>query len=842
MADKSLFVVVGSKVSGFEQGMRTIDKELKKVEKSFKGVAAMGKRLEGIGKSFTVGITLPILGAAAAATKFSTDFNASMANVATLIPGNVQRVGELKKAVQDLSIDTAKSTSDLADGLYQVVSAFGDSAETAKLLEINARAAVAGLAGTTEAINLTSAVTKGYGDTSAKAVQSASDLAMETVRLGQTTFPELAASIGRVVPLAASLGVSQEELFGVMATGTGVTGSASEVSTQLRGILQSLMAPTADMTQLFKSLGYESGQAMLKQAGLQKTISIVASAAEKTGLPLQKYISSIEGQTLALALAGPQADVFIEKLAAMANASGATDRAFKEQTEGVNKLGFQMAQLRNQAVVLAQQLGDALAPALSKALDAAKPVIGAVQDVVGWFVKLPPGVQQSIITLTALAAATGPALMGLGRFLIVLPKLASAFAGLQKVAGGFFAFLMKHPIILIVAGIVAAVLLLRKAWNENWGDIQEKTKFVGAAIQNVFTQMVVKVGSAWNDLKTTLYEAVIDMLTAIAPLTTIMPQSWRDALEDMREAASAKLSDIEKNLESLAKTGERSLGNLAEKMQEVQKAANWRVLQAGVSPDIGFIAASVASAAAPKETPGAGGDGGLGLFGGGGGKLITYLDVLRYKFDRLTSAIERTGTETAPAMNLMRDRLKVVSDAVSTAQVEYDGLAAATGLYSEKTMQAGSALDKWLETQKAVEEQLKKVTDAMQAQANAGQELAHEYIRLALAKDSLISGEAVAALAGVGGVAYTSTHSSSVDAALNKLAGFAEGGIAMHPMVARLAEKEPEIVIPLSKFFGDDGPAAPSRNTSLTINNYRRDLSGDDVARALSRAEVVRAG
>ena len=38
----------------------------------------------------------------------------------------------------------------------------------------------------------------GYGDTSAAAVAKASDLALLTVRLGQTTFPELAASIGRV--------------------------------------------------------------------------------------------------------------------------------------------------------------------------------------------------------------------------------------------------------------------------------------------------------------------------------------------------------------------------------------------------------------------------------------------------------------------------------------------------------------------------------------------------------------------------------------------------------------------------------------------------------------------
>jgi len=58
-----------------------------------------------------------------------------------------------------------------------------------KVLEINSKAAAGGVATTRDAIDLTSAVTKAYGDTSAAAVQGVSDLALETVRLGQTTFP-----------------------------------------------------------------------------------------------------------------------------------------------------------------------------------------------------------------------------------------------------------------------------------------------------------------------------------------------------------------------------------------------------------------------------------------------------------------------------------------------------------------------------------------------------------------------------------------------------------------------------------------------------------------------------
>ena len=78
-------------------------------------------------------------------------------------------------------------------------------------------------------------------------MQKASDLAFLTVKLGQTSFPELASSMGQVVPLAATMKVSQEELFGAMATLTGVTGGTAEVTTQLRATMQEFLSPSSQM-------------------------------------------------------------------------------------------------------------------------------------------------------------------------------------------------------------------------------------------------------------------------------------------------------------------------------------------------------------------------------------------------------------------------------------------------------------------------------------------------------------------------------------------------------------------------------------------------------------------
>ena len=451
----NLVVKIGADISGLSGGIDTARQK----------IGDLGRSMAGIGAGMTAGITVPIVAVGTAAVNSATELNGLMANVASLGVA-APRVEELKTVVQNLAIATGKSTTDLAEGLYQVISAFGDSADTAKILEINAKAASAGLATTTDAINLTSAVTKGYGDTSAGAVQKVSDLAFVTVQLGQTTFPELANSMGLVVPLASSMGVEMEQLFAVMATATGVTGGASEVATQLRGVLQSLLAPTGEMTELIKSLGFESGTAMVQQLGLQGTIQQVVAAAEASGAPLQKYMGSIEAQTLALALAGPQADSYAQKLAAMGNASGATEAAFKAQTEGINAMGFQWQQLQVRLQVILQQLGDAMGPALMDVLALLEPVVAQVQAWASAFAAADPETQKMVLTVIGLAAAAGPALLALG-------SITAAIAAIANPVG---------LVVLAIAGLATA-------WATNFLGIRDITDQVWNGLQAFFTDL-----------------------------------------------------------------------------------------------------------------------------------------------------------------------------------------------------------------------------------------------------------------------------------------------------------------------------------------------------------------
>ena len=337
------------------------------------------KRIVGFAKAGIKGLTAITAAAATmsvAAVKNATEFQSQLQNVATLLDGTKdqvqQRTNEISKEILNISNATGMATSDLTDGMYQVVSAFGDSAESAKVLEIAAKSAAAGNATTTESINLLSAVTKGYGDTSAAAQQKAADLAFETVKLGQTTFPELAASIGKVIPLANTLGVSQEQLFGAFATLTGVTGNTAEVATQTKAALQGFLQPSAQMTEALKSLGYKSGQALLQAEGFQGALDLLKQSVKGNEIAFSDLFSSVEAKTAVLALAGTQSENLTAKTQAMYEATGAATDAYETQTQS---LEHQIQVIKNLGTNFLTEIGMEIMPTLTEIAGDSIPIL-----------------------------------------------------------------------------------------------------------------------------------------------------------------------------------------------------------------------------------------------------------------------------------------------------------------------------------------------------------------------------------------------------------------------------------------------------------------------------------
>lgn len=370
-----------------------------------KSVAEANKKFSGIKAGVAVA-GAAIAGATTAAVAFgktsldaAAKFETGMSNVATLLDGDTatvnKRIAEMGDDIMGVAKKTGVATDDLANGMYQIVSAMGDSADASKQVEVAAKAAKAGGATTVDAINLLSAVVKGYG-TQYKTVvdevtgetkrvemsvgeswEKASDLAFQTVKLGQTSFPELASSMGKVVPIASALNISQEELFGSFATLTGVTGSTAEVSTQLKSVFSGLMTPSTALSAKISELGFESANAMLDQLGLIGTLDKLSAACGDDKQAVAKLFSSVEAQTAILALAGSQTENWVQKTEAMAGAADATSNAFDKSTDNLQGKLDKMKQVFETFKI---RVGNILIPIVTNIVDKAIPKIEAAFD------------------------------------------------------------------------------------------------------------------------------------------------------------------------------------------------------------------------------------------------------------------------------------------------------------------------------------------------------------------------------------------------------------------------------------------------------------------------------
>lgn len=490
------------------------------------------KAVKAVGKAAIIGTAAAltaVTAAGAGAVVSAVNFQAQMQNVGTLLDGDVNaKLQAMGDDLKKVSLQTGAATSDLTAGLYDVVSAFGESAESVKQLEIASKAAKAGNATTSDSVALLSAVTKGYGDTSAAAMQKASDLAFQTVKLGQTTFPELAASLGQVVPLASTLAVTQEELFGAMATLTGVTGGTAEVTTQLKATMQSFLSPSGEMEKALKKMGYASGAAALEEEGLGGILDKLKESVNGDQVAFANLFSSVEAKNAVLALTGAQAENFASKTEQMKDAAGAADRAFKTQTSSVKEMA---GRLKNAGQVMLTSLGErtlpyltagleklsAKLPEIEAAFDRAAAYIAPVMDTVGSvltdtytscqpvfaqiggsfmgaFSQARPAIESLIQNISGMLPYIQPVVLAIsGMIASSIPVAAELFAGLGSVVSAVFPAISQ-----VVTGVAGKLQVAFSAISGSTGTLQGIFDAAGPAIAGVITGIWTVAGPVFD--------------------------------------------------------------------------------------------------------------------------------------------------------------------------------------------------------------------------------------------------------------------------------------------------------------------------------------------------------
>ncbi|CEN29831.1 TP901 family phage tail tape measure protein [[Clostridium] sordellii] len=403
-----------------QKALEEVNKELEKskLDKFSEGLEKSSQKAEHVSNKMKPASTA-IVGLGTAATIASMNFQDGVANINTLLDDHSHLDG-YKNKIMDVSNETGISIDVVTDGMYQAISSIGDGgAETEKIFDTMANSAKAGGAEVKDAVALISAGMKGYNQVNDETAKKIGDLAFQTAKLGVTTFPEMAASMQPLFPLASNLNLSMTDLFTDMSTLTGVTGNTSEVCTQLKAVFSNLIKPTTDMQKLMKKYGYSNGQAMLKQEGLIGTMKILQKETGGQSDKMGKLFSSTEGLTAITALTGSQFDTMTEKSKKMSKALGTTDSVLKIVNNTTkNDLRTSLNQAKNSLI----GFGDIIAPFVSKV---ARGLSGITKAING----LTPGQKNLVVGLGAGFVATN---LAIGAFAKLAKGLSNNIKFMQK--------------------------------------------------------------------------------------------------------------------------------------------------------------------------------------------------------------------------------------------------------------------------------------------------------------------------------------------------------------------------------------------------------------------------
>lgn len=292
------------------------------------------------------GVALAAIGTAVSvymtkAVKAADDFQKAISNVSTLVDTTQVSMQDMVKEL--INVDSSLGTTQqLAEGMYQAFSAGAKTMDEALFITTEAAMfAKAGLTDVNTAVDVLTTAQNAYGSETVSAAR-ASDIFFTTIKQGKLNGEQLASTIGQSIPLFSATGIKLEELAAGMAAMTKMGVEASASTTQLNGIVNAFLKPTADMTTALKTLGYESGSAFIEAEGLAGALEFLEATTEGDAAALSKLIPNIEGVRGVLSLTGQGAEEFKNILNEMETSAGTTAEAFSKQEMTFETLQAQM--------------------------------------------------------------------------------------------------------------------------------------------------------------------------------------------------------------------------------------------------------------------------------------------------------------------------------------------------------------------------------------------------------------------------------------------------------------------------------------------------------------------
>ena len=509
----SLTVSLGADLSGLDQ--------------MTKGLNTMAQRMRTFGYLSSIVLTAPMVMAGKAAFNMAKDFEFSIQKIVGLAGVAQESVNKWRESILKMAPEVAQTPQALADALYFIASSGIKGAEALDVLRVSATAAKAGL-GETKVIAdyLTSALNayRGTGLTAAYAT----DVLVAAVREGKAEATGFATALGSIIPLAAHLGVSIDQVAGAMAAVTLTGSSAAQAATYLRSLFtvlakkdQNSSGPGADALKSMNT-SYSELRKILRSGPeglinlMQKFRDMSASYGETL---VGKVIPNVRGMMMIFSVAGKNFQYNSDMMKRVSQSSGSLAVALAAVSDTIK---VQLDTAIAKAHVSLINFGQSIAPALLSILNY---LVQKLEALTKWWSSLSQEQQNHKLKVLAVIAALGP----LSLLFATLMYTMSGFVTVIKAVGTAWNFMTKSIII-----------------GDLWGMI--KAGFIGATVgAEGVTGAFAATAIAADAMSTTILASVVALgafALVVGPILFVMSKIW-DKIKEMKARMAEMKSAID---------------------------------------------------------------------------------------------------------------------------------------------------------------------------------------------------------------------------------------------------------------------------------------------------------
>ncbi len=418
---------------------------------------SVGQSMTSVGKTMTTDITLPLVAFAAYAVKGAMDFQQAMTLVQTQAGASATEVAALSQQVMALATISEQGPTDLANGLYHLVSLGLNASDAMSALKVASEGAAVGQANLEDVTNaLGGAISSGIKGTSDYAGTMAT--LNSIVGSGNMRMTDLTGALGTgILAAAKTAGLSLTDVGAALATMTDNGIPATDAATRLRMTFSLMAAPTKAAQTALESIGMSQFELAddMRNKGLLPALQDLEDHLKSSGKTADEQAAIISK-----AFGGARTGTTIELLTQNLTKMG---QKYTDIGNGVNNFGTDVqaqantwsGQLANMNANL-QVFRDSVGVSLLQIGNQVLPIVtNALKDLVGWWNNLSPGVQKAIIYVAMFAAAIGPVLVVIGTLITAVGSIITFIGGFISIMGTVIAFMT--PVVAAIGTVVAAI-------------------------------------------------------------------------------------------------------------------------------------------------------------------------------------------------------------------------------------------------------------------------------------------------------------------------------------------------------------------------------------------------